>query len=417
MSSTIKPSFRTARQRSRRNLPLKGRVLRVCVLCVSLSIINYQFSIAQESEIAEQNAVMRRSQERLAEIEKQSRALSGDSVRTERDLRVARSAIEAKRRVAADLDRETKRITTEMNADIKTAEKLESTLAGLKRDYGRMVYAAWKSHKTNDATLFLLSATDFNDASRRIAFIRRYNRAREKRGAEIDSLGRALQIEIERLETRKQEIGVLKTESDRLIAGLAKERAGYESALKTLAGNRNKLEAEAREERRKITAAQREIERIMARQSQDAKGMVPSEADVALTGQFGDNKGRMPWPTGAPGLILHHFGKERSSDGIESDFKGLIIAASPGSGVRAVFEGTVSGIYDLGQYDKCVMVRSGDYFVGYGNISTPAVKSGDRVATGQSLGTLANTDNRDRHRVLLWMQRGEVVLDPEEWLR
>jgi septal ring factor EnvC (AmiA/AmiB activator) len=330
---------------------------------------------------------------------------------------VARSTIESKRKVAADLDRETRRITAEVNADTRAARRLDSVLAELKRDYSRMVYSAWKSHKTTGATLFLLSARDFNDASRRLSFIRRYNRARQRKGAEVDSLGRSLQVEIERLSTQKRELEGLKRESDRLIADLAKEQAGYEAALKTLSGEGQKLEAEATRERQKIATAQREIERIMARQNEEARKTTLSEADLALSGQFGDNKGRLPWPTGTPGLILHHFGTEREADGIESDFKGLIVAAAPGSDVRTVFEGTVTWITDLWQYDKCVVVRSGEYYVGYGNISSPSVKSGERVSAGQSLGRVTLSDNRDSHRVLLWMQHGEEILDPEQWLR
>ncbi len=394
-----------------------ARYCRCFALLVLLSIIHYPLSIAQQGDIEAQNAVKRRSQERLAEIERLSKTLSGDILRSERDLRVARSTIEAKRRVAADLDAETRRITAEMNADMRATRRLDSTLEQLKLDYGRMVRMAWKNHKTMGATLFLLSSKDFNDASRRIDFIRRVNRARERRGAEIDSLNRTLQAEIERLARQKAEIAGLKTESDRLLADLAREERRYESALKTLGSDHNKLEAEAGRERAKIAAAQREIERIMARQAREARELATNDAaEMALTGQFGDNKGRLPWPTGAPGLILHHFGRERDGYGIQSDFKGLIIAAAPGSEVRAVFEGTVSGIFTFGQYDKCVMVRSGEYVVGYGNIASPSVKNGDKVSTGQSLGTIGTSNNPDRMRVLLCMQRGNAVLDPEEWL-
>jgi septal ring factor EnvC (AmiA/AmiB activator) len=391
--------------------------LRVLLLCLSFCFLHPPFSTAQQQEIATQNAVKVNAQKRLAEIERQTKALSGDIVRSERDLRVARSAIEAKRKVARDLDRETRRITSEMNAGQRTVKELESSLDEMRRDYSRMVYEAWKSRKTTGPTLFLLSAKDFNDASRRLYFIRRYNRAREEKGARIDSLAGSLRLEIESLAARKEEVAGLKKESDGLIASLAREQAGYETALRKLSGNRKKLETEAKKERQKIAAAQREIERIMARQTQEARKTPMSEAEVALSGQFGDNKGRLPWPTGAPGLILHRFGKERSADGIESDFKGLIIAATPASDVKAVFEGTVTWISDLGQYDKCVMVRSGEYVVGYGNIATPAVKSGDKVSLGQSLGQVTASDNRDRHLVLLWMQRGNEVLNPEQWLR
>ncbi len=392
------------------------KILLVAAVAMMAAVAVY----AQQGDIEAQNAVKRRSVERLAEIERMDRALRGDIVRSERDLRVARSSIEAKRRVADDLEREMRRITAQINADTRTTRRLDSALNALKSDYGRMVYAAWKSHKTNNATLFLLSARDFNDASRRIAFIRRYNRARQHHGERIDSMNRSLLANIEQLGVKKNEIAGLKTESDRLLADLAQEEARYKQALETLGADRQKLNAEAQKERAKIAAAQREIDRIMARQARAASETTMSEADMALTGQFGDNKGKLPWPTGSPaggGIILHHFGKEKSADGIESDFKGLIVAAQAGADVRSVFDGTVTWISDLGQYDKCVMVRSGEYVVGYGNISTPAVATGDRVITGQPLGRLGTSDNPDRHLVMVWMQRGNTVLDPEEWLR
>ena len=396
------------------------RYTRFFIALAAFLILNSQFLIAQDREIAAQNAVKLNAEKRLAEIEKMSKALSGDIVRSERDLRVARSAIESKKRVANDLIRENRRVTAEMNADVKATRKLDSELSELKKDYGRMVYEAWNNHKAGSMTQFLFASKDFNDVARRISFIRRYNRAREKEGVRIDSMNRLLQADIARLTAKKAEIAGLKKESDALLAGLAKDEERYKKALATLGSNRKKLDAEAKKERDRIAAAQREINRIMARQAKAARTTTMSEADIALSGQFGDNKGKLPWPTGNPsagGLILHHFGKEKSADGIESDFKGLIIAAPAGSDIRAVFEGTVTWISDLGQFDKCVMVRSGEYVVGYGNIDAPAVKNGDKVAPGQSLGKVNNSDNPDRHLVMLWMQKGNTVLDPEEWLR
>jgi len=372
---------------------------------------------AQKGEVERQNAVKLRAEQRLAEIDRQSRAVAGDISRSERSLRVARSSIAAKRKIVDELDREVVRVADELQRETASASRLDSALTRLKRDYARMVRSAWTGRMNGDAALLVLSSRDFNDASRRLAFIRRYNLARERKGAELDSLGAVVRGVVERLAARKGEITDLRAESGRVLAGLRKEQSQYESAIRTLGGDRRRLQAEAKRERDKIAAAQKAITRLMAGQVKAADAVPMTEADVALSGKFGDNKGRLPWPTGAPGLILHHFGRERGADGIESDFKGLIIAARPGSEVRAVFEGKVTFISDLGQYDKCVMVRSGDYVVGYGNITSPSVKNGETVKTGQSLGRTAVTDAAERHLVLVWMQRGSTVLDPEQWLR
>jgi septal ring factor EnvC (AmiA/AmiB activator) len=377
-------------------------------------------TMAQQDDIDAQNAVKKRSQERLAEIERLGKALSGRVISSERELRVARSTIQAKRRVAADLEKEIRRVTGQMTADTRRKGEMEDSLVRLRNDYGRMVYAAWKSRKTSDATLFLLSSRDFNDASKRINFLRRYNHARQRHGYRIDSMARSLEANVKRLGIKKRETEELKSTSDKLLKELAAEEKSYEQALKRLAADQDILKQEARREREKINAAQREITRILARQAAAARSSSMNEADIRLTGQFGDNKGRLPWPVGPSdggGIILRHFGKERSADGIESDFKGLIVGAEAGSEVRAVFEGEVTWISALGQYDKCVMVRSGEYVVSYGNIAAPAVAGGDRVETGQVLGRLGTSNNPDRNLVMLWMQIGNRVLNPEEWLR
>jgi septal ring factor EnvC (AmiA/AmiB activator) len=394
---------------------MKQFVLRV--VFAALLVFAAITATSQNGDLERQNAVKRRSEERLREIERLNRALTGDISRSQQSLNRARSTIAAKRKIADELEAETNRLNNDLDAGQRDVRRLDSTLTRLKSDYAKMVYAAWKSHKTSNATLLLLSARDFNDATRRIAFYRRYNQARVRQGERIDSLSRVRQAEMERLGAKKVEVDDLRKESRKLLTTLSAEQSNYEKKLKTLGGNKRKLDEEARQERRKIEAAQREISRLMDRQARAARGTALSEADMALSGRFGDNKGRLPWPTGAPGLILHHFGKERSADGIESDFKGLIIAASPGSEVKAVFEGVVTWISDLGQYDKCVMVRSGEYVVGYGNIAVPSVRSGDRVTLNQSLGRVGNSANPERHLVMVWMQRGDTVLDPEQWLR
>ncbi len=391
----------------RRAVILAGAVM----FCAAL------WTAAQQGDIEAQNAVKRASEERLAEIERQSRQIEGTITVSERSLQVARGTIAAKRKVAADLERETRRIATEIEADARRARELDERLAELRQDYGRAVYTAWKNHKTGTATTMLLASRDFNDATRRINFIRRYNRAREQQGAQIEETTHVLEAEIEALGAKKTETEQLRAQENTVLASLAVDEASYAATIASLASDRSRLAAEARREREKIAAAQRQIEQIMERQARAARQSAMTEADIALTGQFGDNKGRLPWPTGAPGLILHHFGKERSSDGIESDFKGLIIAARPGSEVRAVFEGTVTLIADLGQFDRCVMVRSGEYVVGYGNIAAPEVRSGQKITTGQVIGRVNDSDNAERHLVMVWMQQGDTVLDPEQWLR
>ncbi len=130
--------------------------------------------------------------------------------------------------------------------------------------------------------------------------------------------------------------------------------------------------------------------------------------------------GKLPWPVegSGPGAVLDRFGKERMADGIEKDSKGIILATRRGAEVKAVFEGKVTGVYSVGQFEKCVTVRSGSYVVLYGNISTTNLKNGDTVVLNGTIGAVNNSDDADRHRLIFQMiWRETTPLDPEQWLR
>lgn len=83
-----------------------------------------------------------------------------------------------------------------------------------------MVYSAYKNYKLNSFLVFLFSSKDFNDATRRIAYMRRYNRMREQKAARIDSTAASLGREVTDLQNKKSELeqGVSKPQPGTRIA-------------------------------------------------------------------------------------------------------------------------------------------------------------------------------------------------------
>lgn len=383
---------------------------------VLIFLLSGNLVAAQQNSLERQNERRRLAEKRLEEI----RGLLGDNygniLASERGLKLAGNRIAAQREIAAGLDADMERFSAKISAGARQIRGLDSTITELKKDYGRQVYSAWKNHMLNNAAAFLFASHDFNDATRRLAHIRRYNRAREMKKAQIDSLVGRLQSDTMALRISKDTLGVLKAESNAVLSSLRADEAKYRDAQKRLRSDRKKLEAQAKKERETIAAAQREIDRIIALQAKAAKGE-RSGADVALSGRFEENRGRLPWPVGGPGTVLDRFGVERMADGIERDSKGITIAARPGATVKAVFEGRVTGVYNIGQFDKCVTVRSGNYVVLYGNLASTEFKSGDTVALNQSVGTLGDSNNADRNMLIFQIWRETTALDPEEWLR
>lgn len=396
---------------------MKGRgmrVLRTILILVFLTACCGR--VSAQSSLEKQSERRRQAERNLEEIRGLKGRNSSNISASQRDLKLTRNEIAAKREIVAGFDDEIRQVTAEINADTRQARSLDSLLSALKEEYGKFVYSAWKNHKLNNATSFLLASRDFNDATRRISHIRRYNRARVEMGEQIDSLSLSLDENIAKLDIRKKGLDSLKAQSNAAISSLGKDETAYARTLKELEKDRKSLEAREKKERENIAAAQREIDRIMAEQAKADKGR-QSQADVVLSGKFEDNKGRLPWPAGGPGAVLDHFGIERRGDGIVKNSKGITIATHPGAEAKAVFDGKVTGVYSIGQFNKCVTVRTGSYVIIYGNLVSTELKNGDPVTLNQTVGRLNSSDNTEMNTLVFQIWRETTALDPETWLR
>jgi murein DD-endopeptidase MepM/ murein hydrolase activator NlpD len=100
---------------------------------------------------------------------------------------------------------------------------------------------------------------------------------------------------------------------------------------------------------------------------------------------------------------------------------GIDLAATVGTGVKAVSGGVVDAVYQDDMMGTCVVIEHADNIKSlYANLAEqPAVKVGDRVSTGAVIGAVGNTalfeSSEPSHLHLEIYKNGEVV-DPESIL-
>ncbi len=99
------------------------------------------------------------------------------------------------------------------------------------------------------------------------------------------------------------------------------------------------------------------------------------------------------WPTN--GYLTSHFGHRLSPfSGLDDWHKGVDIAGSPGSPIRATADGVVQLAGWAGGYGKIVVVDHGyGYSTRYGHNRQILVKRGDKVKRGQILALMGSTGN------------------------
>ena len=137
--------------------------------------------------------------------------------------------------------------------------------------------------------------------------------------------------------------------------------------------------------------------------------------NIALNNSFERNKGSLPWPVDN-GAVLNHFGPYKLPSGAVLQNSAVTISSAIGTGVKAVFDGTVILVTEVDDEKYLVTVKHGNYFTSYSNINGVAVKMNQEVKTGQVLGRVAsNLDGIGS--IDFYSAKGNSDLDPEKWLR
>lgn len=393
------------------------------VLFVGLAILVWVLPISAQTTIDELNAEIRRAEKEIAEGEELLSKINKDQSVNSQQIKLLQSRINNRNSIIRSLESQISLTNRDINSREKNIKQLEADLAQIKKEYGDMVYTSYKNHKLNNSLLFLFSSRDFNDMTRRLDYMRRYNAMREEKARDIDTLRNQLSAEVEKLTTQRESLNTTRQSRDKEVAALQKDKNQYSEANNRLGRQANDVTKKIQEQQRVKQRAEAELQRIIAeeaRKNQKAQGSLNEEERRKLTelsGRFDQNKGKLPYPV-TGGVIVDHFGvhPHPTQPRLTVNNKGINIAAKRGASVYCVFEGVVTRVLFINGLNNCVMVRHGEYYTVYSNLASVSVKNGDVVALDQKLGTLSNGDNSDEYTLHFELWKGTDYLNPEQWL-
>ncbi len=309
---------------------------------------------------------------------------------------------------------------------------LEDKMQHLKESYAGMIRFANKNRNVYQRLMFVFAAADFNQAYKRITYLKEYSRNRILQAQQIASTQSELTDKKQELVSRKNEKTNLKVSEQNNKITLEKEKTQQDQLMKSLTVREQKLRKDLAEKQAAKQKLDRAIESLIRKEieAERKKAVAAGKKNVTtanvftstpealkLSSSFSNNKGHLPWPV-EQGAISSTFGEHPHKElkGIMIKNNGIDIQSNKGSSARTIFDGTVSGVITIPGSNKAVIIRHGEYLTVYSNLTEVNVKTGDKVTTRQIIGSIGEDDDKERAEVHLEIWKTTTKLDPQVWI-
>jgi septal ring factor EnvC (AmiA/AmiB activator) len=426
-----------------------------------------QYTMSKDTLMARRRAIM----DAINETERELEAIKNNKQATIGQLRALQNKLADRQRLIGNINDEINHIDRDIRLSSREVQTLRQKLETLRVRYAQSVRYTYSSRSSYDMLAFLFSSRDFNDAIRRMKYLKKFRDFRKYQATQITQTQTQL----------TQKIGVLnaeKTEKDQLLNTqvqqkqvLQRETDQTNQVVQELKSKESKLRSDI-EKNRMITARINKaindlIEREMAKAAAEAKknasatktgtgaktnirsstgGNEPdygavndvktgtrnrgnrpdvellfTPEDVELAGNFEGNKGKMYWPV-EKGYIIDRFGVHQHPvfKNVQIDNPGIDIQTDQSARVRCVFKGTVSSVFSVpGSPGKVVMVKHGNYITVYNGLESVSVRANDEVDARQALGVVStNEEGVPVVNFQIWKAQGKgnTKLNPEHWI-
>lgn len=308
----------------------------------------------------------------------------------------------------------------------KEIEMLEGELEELKSQYAAMIRQAQKSNRAEDRLMYVFASEDFFQFIRRIRYMRQYAEFRAKQAREIVETQRELESKNEEIASAREEKSRVIDEQQSIKNELARDRKEHQSTVSELQSEEKTLVARLRKQEKQREELNKEIQRIIEAEIRASKkdnagvfALTPEAA--ALSAEFENNRGKLPWPV-ERGVITQGFGNNPHPvlGGITVVNNGVNIATNKNAAVRAVFKGTVSGVFAIPGAGRNVIINHGGYRSVYSNLKEVYVAKGDEVEAKQEIGTVLTdeTSGKTEAHLEIWKvtSSGTTKEDPARWI-
>lgn len=437
------------------------------------------FSLASFAQQTKEDIQRRQQQlqQELADLNNTLSSIKKNKKQSIGQLALVQRKIKAREELVGNISKELHKIDDALYLNNLDIYRYKKELDTLKDRYAKNLVFAYKNRSNYDYLNFIFSADNFNDAVKRMSYLKSYRQYRETQANNITATQNLLEVKMSNLNTTKNQKSNTLQEQGKQIKEMEADRKEKDEVVRGLQGQEKELSVQIRDREAARKKLQGQLKTIIAREIADARrkeqerqaqlakqqeedrkrrlaaqqannnnsaatdntpantatvssGSAPVSAprnnnrvysplestpeNLTASVNFENNRGRLPWPVSS-GFILIPFGRYSIGKLFDNN-DGIDIGVPVGTTVKAVADGVVSAIIDLGD-EKCVVVRHGKYFTSYSHLSAVSVTRNNSTQAGTILGKAAvNDDGGGMVHFMVSNEQGGF-LNPEGWLK
>ena len=352
--------------------------------------------------------------------------------------------------------------------------RLRKELDTLKLKYAKSIVFAYKSRGSYEYLNFLFSARNFNDAIKRMAYLKSYRQNRETQAIAIAQSRNMLTQKVDVLNSNKKERMVTLTTQSEQLKVLQEDKKAQDKVVAKLKGQESAIAKQIKDKEKQRVRMQQAVMAIIKREideaarkdriakqkaiddakkkagastaknnasdnaaknntsANSAKNNEPivlakvgsrpyspfesTEEGRETSIHFEQNRGRLPWPVDRGNVFIEFGVSTVPGTKLTQKSDGIHIALPEGSAVKSIADGEVSYVGEVNG-DQVVMVRHGKYFTVYQQLSSASVSVGKEVKAGSMLGRSGKSIDGEGSIIFTINNERGVPLNPDQWLR
>lgn len=442
---------------------------------ISAALLLCFFALGVSAQQPTREELEKQRQQLRKEIEDTEKQLNSNKAKTKESLigyKLISNKVELQDRVIENINKDLRLLDNNIYSIQRDINRYDRLLDTMKKEYVKSMVYAYKNRGNYEFLNFIFSASSFNDAIKRIAYLKSYRnyqeiqgenilRTQEMRKNRIADLSGSRKQKTATMQTQSKEMAILETqkkEQDRILNELkkqgktlnnqiaakkkqmqkvsnaitaaikkAQDDARREAALAKAEEDRKRKEREKADEKNTVkatpsnpvNAATGSVKPTVKPTKEPVKKpetvTFNSAESIALSASFKNNRGALPWPVDN-GAVLLHFGENTlPGTGTVIVTTCTTIASSIGSPVKAIFDGEVISVVSNDE-QPYVIIQHGEYFTTYTNLSGISVSKGQNVKRGQVLGKVAANYDGDGS-IDFYMNTEKGFVNAEQWMK